>query len=134
MNEDASAQTVSNFATNILVGPFETNQTITEFQVTNNSNTSHFSAGPAINPSKGNLTYTPAPNAFGTANVTVRAKDDGGTANGGVDTSTEKTFSITIDSVNDDPNAVDDSANAEEDGPAVAIDVLANDDDGPDSG
>src|SRR5215217_3887091 len=134
VNEDAPAQTVPNFATNISVGPFETSQTITAFQVTNNTNPSLFSAGPAIDPASGDLTYTPAANAFGTADVTVRAQDSGGTANGGFDTSTSKTFTITVNNTNDDPNAVDDTANAEENGPAVAIDVLANDDDGPDNG
>jgi len=134
VNEDAPAQTVPNFATNISVGPFETSQTITAFQVTNNTNPSLFSAGPAIDPASGDLTYTPAANAFGTADVTVRAQDSGGTANGGFDTSTSKTFTITVNNTNDDPNAVDDTANAEENGPAVTIDVLANDDDGPDTG
>jgi len=41
---------------------------------------------PSIDTS-GNLTYTLAANAFGTEAVTVRAHDNGGTANGGVDTS-----------------------------------------------
>src|SRR5215217_726466 len=134
VNEDAPAQTVPNFATNISVGRFETSQTITAFQVTTNTNPSLFSAGPAIDPASGDLTYTPAANAFGTADVTVRAHDSGGTANGGFDTSTSKTFTITVNNTNDDPNAVDDTANAEENGPAVTIDVLANDDDGPDTG
>ncbi len=135
VNEDASAQTVSNFASNRDVGPFETaSQQITAFNVTNNSNPDLFSAGPAIDPDSGDLTYTPAANAFGTAEIKVKAQDDGGTANGGVDTSTEKTFTITVDSVNDDPNAVDDTANATENGPDVDINVLSNDSISPDTG
>ena len=39
----------------------------------------------------GTLTYTPAANANGTATVTVAIKDNGGTANGGVDTSAPQT-------------------------------------------
>ena len=87
--EDAGAQTVANWATNIKAGPLnETNglcvplsaavcqQTVT-FQVTNNSNTALFSAQPAIAPN-GTLTYTPAPNANGSATVTVRVIDNGG--------------------------------------------------------
>ena len=44
----------------------------------------------------GNLTYTLAPNACGTANVTVQLHDNGGTANGGVDVSAAQTFTITV--------------------------------------
>src|SRR5205823_2737965 len=54
-----------------------------------------FTAPPAVDPA-GTLTYTPAPNMRGTATVTVIIKDDGGTANGGIDTS-EQTVSIEID-------------------------------------
>jgi len=50
----------------------------------------------------GTLTITPAANAFGTATITVTVKDNGGTANGGVDT-TVKTFKVTVLSVNDAP-------------------------------
>ena len=101
-NEDSGEQTVTNWATNISAGPLnESGQTLT-FEVTANTNTSLFSAGPAIS-STGTLTYTPAANAFGTANITVVLKDNGGTANGGQDTSTPATFSITVNSVNDAP-------------------------------
>jgi Dockerin type I domain/Bacterial Ig domain len=44
----------------------------------------------------GTLTFRPAPNLRGTAHLTVRLKDNGGTANGGVDTSQPQTFDITI--------------------------------------
>src|SRR6185437_15100508 len=43
-------------------------------------------------------------NANGAATVTVTAKDDGGTANGGNDTSPPRTFTITIQPVNDPPS------------------------------
>ncbi|MEO7717704.1 MAG: Ig-like domain-containing protein [Capsulimonas sp.] len=46
----------------------------------------------------GSLSFTPAANAFGTANITVTVKDNGGTANGGVDTKTV-TFQITVTEV-----------------------------------
>jgi Ca2+-binding RTX toxin-like protein len=51
-----------------------------------------------------NLTYTPAANAFGTSTFDVAVQDSGGTANGGVDTSTTQTFTITVNSVNDQPS------------------------------
>ena len=49
------------------------------------------------------LTYTAAPNATGTATITVALQDNGGTANGGVDTSAPQTFTITVTPVNDAP-------------------------------
>jgi hypothetical protein len=49
------------------------------------------------------LSYTSAPNANGSATVSVKIHDNGGTANGGVDTSTAQTFTITITAVNDAP-------------------------------
>jgi large repetitive protein len=99
--EDAGPQTVSPWATGISAGPNEGSQTVS-FVVTN-SNNSLFSAQPAVS-SSGTLTYTPAANANGSATVTIFAKDDGGTANGGVDSSAPQTFTITVTSVNDAPS------------------------------
>ena len=101
VNEDAGAQTVNNWATSISAGPNEAGQTVT-FTVTTDFDTL-FSALPAID-SSGTLTYTPAANRFGTANITVTLKDNGGTANGGQDTSASQTFTITVASVNDPPS------------------------------
>ena len=100
--EDSGAQTYANWATAISAGPAdESGQTVT-FTVTND-NPSLFSVQPAV-ASNGTLTYTPAANAYGTANVTVVAHDNGGTANGGVDTSAAQTSSIAITGVNDAPS------------------------------
>ncbi|MCB1797184.1 MAG: cadherin-like domain-containing protein, partial [Candidatus Competibacteraceae bacterium] len=55
--------------------------------------------------------------------------DNGGTANGGVDTSASQSFTITVTAVDDPPTAVNDSATVTEDDPATAIDVLTNDTD-----
>jgi VCBS repeat-containing protein len=102
INEDVGAISVANWATNISVGPAnESSQTIS-FLVTGNSNSALFSAQPAVG-ANGTLTYTPAADAFGTATITLIAKDNGGTANSGVDTSAPQTFTITINSVNDAP-------------------------------
>lgn len=100
--EDAGAQTVANWATAISAGPAsEAAQTVV-FQITGNTNPGLFSAAPAISPS-GTLTYTPAANACGAATLTVRVQDNGGTANGGVDTSPTQTLGITVTCVNDAP-------------------------------
>jgi hypothetical protein len=93
----AGAQTVSGWATAISAGPAnESGQSVT-FEVSTDDLTL-FQAAPAISPD-GTLTYTPDPLSLGgMATVTVRAQDDGGTSNGGVDTSTDATFTIAITS------------------------------------
>jgi MYXO-CTERM domain-containing protein len=48
------------------------------------------------------LSFSPAANANGTVTITVTAKDNGGTANGGIDTLL-RTFGITVTPVNDAP-------------------------------
>lgn len=103
--EDAGAQTVQNWATNISAGPADEADQVLTFEVTGNTNAALFSSGPAIS-STGTLTYTPAANANGTATVTIVLKDNGGTANAGVDTSAAQTFIITIITVNDAPSFV----------------------------
>jgi RTX calcium-binding nonapeptide repeat (4 copies) len=50
----------------------------------------------------GSLSYTPVANQFGSAVITVTVHDDGGTANGGVDTFS-RTFTVTVTPVNDPP-------------------------------
>ncbi|HET6892524.1 MAG TPA: Ig-like domain-containing protein, partial [Pyrinomonadaceae bacterium] len=95
VNNNAGAQTVNNWATGISAGPAnESGQTLT-FQVTGNSNPGLFAVAPAVS-STGTLTYTPATNAGGTATVTIVLKDNGGTINGGQDTSPAQTFNINV--------------------------------------
>jgi hypothetical protein len=101
VNEDSGAYSAAQ-ATGISPGPVdEAGQTVS-FNVSND-NPALFSSQPAIS-SDGTLTFTPAPNAFGTANVTVVAQDNGGIANGGNDTSAPQTFTITVNAVNDEPS------------------------------
>ncbi len=125
-DEDSSAQTIDPWATGIGVGPGEGGQTAT-FTV-DNDNPALFSAGPTVDPT-GVLTFTPQPDAFGSAIVTVAATDDGGTADGGDDTSADQTFTIGILPVDDAPTAVDDSRTVGEDGGAATFTVLSNDED-----
>ena len=58
---------------------------------------------PAIS-SAGTLTFTPAASENGSATVSVFLQDNGGTANGGDDTSATQTFTITVSGVNDPPS------------------------------
>lgn len=99
----AGAQTVAGWATALSSGPAnEAGQTLT-FLISGNSNPSLFSSGPAVSGSTGNLTFTPAPGASGVARLWVRVKDNGGTANGGVDTSPLQVFEITVSDENEVP-------------------------------
>ena len=106
VNEDAGAQAVAGWAAGISVGP--PNESLPpESQapdfIVSSTNHALFSVLPAVSPS-GTLTYTPAADQFGSASVTVRVHDDGGTSNGGVDTSAPQFFTITVDPVNDAPS------------------------------
>jgi CSLREA domain-containing protein len=102
VNEDAGPQTVASWATAMSAGPADESSQSLSFTITNN-NPGFFSVDPAVSPN-GTLTYTPAANVNGTANIGVAIKDDGGTANGGVDTSAFQTLRITVNAVNDAPS------------------------------
>ncbi len=101
VNEDAGLQTITDWATNRLAGPPDESGQKLDFIVTTNNDPLFF-VPPAIS-ADGTLTYQPAANANGTATVTVALHDDGGTANGGVDTPPTQTFTITVNAVNDAP-------------------------------
>ena len=101
VNEDAGAQSVAGFAAFAPGGGSDENGQTATYTATNNNN-SLFSTQPGIDVN-GILTYTPAANASGTATVTVSVQDNGGTGNGGDDTSGDQTFTITVNSVNDQP-------------------------------
>ncbi|TWU03197.1 Ig-like domain-containing protein [Neorhodopirellula pilleata] len=101
--EDSESQTVNALATVTSVGPLNESTQTAVFEITGNSNPALFAVLPAID-AAGNLTYTPAENANGIAEVTMVARDNGGTLNGGVDTSVPQTFTITISpAINDAP-------------------------------
>lgn len=102
--EDADPQTISDWATGISAGPGEGGpggQQLT-FTVTYDGPTGLFTEGPAL-AADGTLTFTPAPNANGTADVSVVLKDSGDTENGGSNTSPPQSFQIQITAVNDPP-------------------------------
>jgi uncharacterized protein YjbI with pentapeptide repeats len=151
--EESGAHTVPNWATAISVGPPNENDgscspagsvvcnQVPDFIVSNN-NSALFLSPPAIS-AAGQLTYTSAPDANGTATVTVQVHDNGGVATGGVDTSAAQTFTITVTEVNDAPEATDDTKQMDEDCSATAAtacvtplsfpaaDLIANDSKGP---
>ena len=82
----------------------------------------------------GGLVFTPAANAsgLGYASFTFQVVDNGGTANGGVNTDpTANTITINVTGVNDAPVAVADTLAATEDTPVIytAAQLLGNDTD-----
>ena len=99
--EDAPQQTIN--MTGISTGAANETQTIT---VTATSDNTALIPNPTVNYTSpnatGSLQYTPAPGQSGVAVVTVTVMDDGGTVNGGVDTTVE-TFTVNVNAVNDPP-------------------------------
>src|SRR5207237_2132384 len=98
VSEDAGAQSIAGWATAVSAGPANESAQALNFIVTNSAN-ALFSVQPAI-AADGTLTFTPAANANGSATVHVQVHDNGGVANGGVDTSAAQTFTITVTSLN----------------------------------
>ncbi len=86
------AVSIPNWATGISAGPSEPSQTV-NFIVTS-ADPLLFSTQPAIAPD-GLLSFTPASGVGGVTTVDVTLIDDGGTANGGDDTSPTFQFTIT---------------------------------------
>ncbi len=91
----AAPRTVAGWAGNISPGPaaFEAGQVVT-FLVENDGS-GLFDAQPAIS-SAGVLTFAAKTGSSGDVRVTVVAKDDGGTTNGGVDRSAAQVFTIRL--------------------------------------
>jgi hypothetical protein len=98
--EDDGAQSATG-ATAITTGPANESSQTVSFNVTSD-NSALFSVQPTI-AADGTLTYTSAPNANGAATLTITAIDNGGTANGGTNTSVARTLTVTVDPVNDAP-------------------------------
>ncbi len=114
--EDAGPQTVN--LTGISAGPNET-QVLT---VSATSNNLALIPNPTVTYTSpnatGSLAFTPVANASGAATITVTVQDNGGTANGGVDTFV-RTFTVTVTAVNDAPtlDAIGNLSIAENAGP-----------------
>ncbi len=89
-------QAIADWATDFMPGPAdEANQSLLAYEVISNSNPALFAAAPVI-AVNGTLSYTSKMGASGTATISVVARDSGGTANSGVDTSAVRTFTITV--------------------------------------
>ena len=133
--QNSPAQTIS--LSGISSGPAnESSQIVSVMATSGNTSLIPNPTVTYVNPNSiGSLSYTPVPGATGTAVITVTVSDDGGTANGGINTFTT-TFTVTINP-NQAPTASNDPNYAT--GKNVALNVpaasgvLANDTD-PDNG
>src|SRR5262249_22268512 len=100
--EDAGPQTVP--LSGITAGP--TNENGQTLSVTATSSNPSVIPNPTVlytSPNTaGSLGYQSLPNANGSAIITVQVEDNGGTANGGVDTF-QRQFTVTVTPVNDPP-------------------------------
>ena len=100
--ENSGAASIRGWATGIGAGKGDTGQTLS-FQIVGDTNSALFASGPAIDPASGDLSFTPATNANGTATLAVQLHDNGGTGHGGIDTSAVQHFVVTVTPVNQAP-------------------------------
>jgi hypothetical protein len=126
-NEDAGAQTVNGFATNISAGPGETGQVLTfNFTPAGTTGTLSFASGPAINTSTGNLTYTANANKYGTATFSVTLSDNGSNTPPNSNTSAPQSFTITVNPVADTPSVTPNPATTNEDTQVTGLVINRN--------
>lgn len=106
IDEDAGAQLVHEWATGMSPGRSSESWQQLEFEL-DFDHPELFETPPALDAATGNLSYTPAANAYGTSTVTVKLKDDGGTDVGGIDESAPVIFTISVNRIYDWRNARD---------------------------
>ncbi|WP_353076733.1 BspA family leucine-rich repeat surface protein [Flavobacterium sp.] len=107
IDEDAAQQTIN--LSGIADGDLFATQTVTVSHTNSNAALfSNFAINHSASATTGTLVFTPTPNAFGTANITITVLDNGTTTNGGINSKTIS-FTITINPINDAPVALDDS-------------------------
>ncbi|KPA11929.1 conserved hypothetical protein, secreted [Candidatus Magnetomorum sp. HK-1] len=94
VQSDAGLVTINNWVNNINPGNEETGQKV--YFECDVDLKELFTKLPQVD-EFGTLTFMPNPVATGIANISIWAIDDGGTINGGIDTSLKQEFSITID-------------------------------------
>ena len=100
VEEDSGAHEVEGFAS-VLPGPASESAQTVALAIAANSNEGLFASAPTID-ATGRLTYTLAPDASGSATITLVATDDGGILDGGANQATA-TFRIDVAAVNDAP-------------------------------
>ena len=116
--------------------PDESNQQVEFFFTSTQTSQPNLFSLPPVFTADGHLTFTPAPDQQGNAQVTVHLRDNGGLEDYGLrppraprDTAGPFTFTIIVNDGNHPPVAGADLATVVEDSGANVIDVLGNDSD-----
>ncbi|MBI9073454.1 MAG: choice-of-anchor D domain-containing protein [Melioribacteraceae bacterium] len=106
ITEDAGEQIIPDWAV-FNAGPDDEDslQMVKSYIVTNISNPELFSEYPNLK-NDGSLTYNIKADKNGTSTFDVAVIDNGGVAEGGVDSSTIKTFAISVSNLNDEPTTI----------------------------
>lgn len=133
VDEDAGPQTVVDWVTDITAGAGETD--LVGFEIVNLSPAGFFSAPPTLSAISGGaaaLSYTVAPDQSGTATFDIRAVDNGGTANGGVDATPFRTATLTVNPINDPPTSyAGEDSTVEFPNQAILFGIVGDDGDPP---
>ena len=90
-----SAVVFAGFASAMSPGPADESSQAVHFVVTGNTNSALFTQSPQLDATTGDLTFA-AVGTAGTSLITVVLVDDGGTVNGGADTSVPRSFLIRV--------------------------------------
>jgi len=94
IDEDSGERTVS--FTGVADGDFHANQTLTVIATSDNTSLIPHPTVTYTSPdTTGTITFTPVPETHGTINLTVKVTDNGGSANGGIDT-VSTIFKVTV--------------------------------------
>ena len=104
VEEDSGRKTIASWLSGLSTGPDDERlqSFISAKVITPETRKNLFSELPRVSTETGDLTFTPASNQHGTVELTVELRDDGGTADGCVDTSLF-VFMLTILPINDIP-------------------------------
>jgi len=97
VDEDSGERTVS--FTGVDDGDFHANQTLTVTATSDNTGLIPHPTVTYTSPNTaGTITFTPVPDTHGTINLTVKVTDNGGSANGGIDT-VSTSFKVTVNPI-----------------------------------
>jgi hypothetical protein len=97
VDEDSGERTVS--FTGVDDGDFHANQTLTVTATSDNTGLIPHPTVTYTSPdTAGTITFTPVPDTHGTINLTVKVTDNGGSANGGIDT-VSTSFKVTVNPI-----------------------------------
>jgi hypothetical protein len=103
--DDSGPQSIDDWATEVVAGPPDEATQNLHFDVIANTDEALFTQLPQVD-AAGTLYFIPKPNVCGTTQLTMVLHDDGGTANGGIDTSLPQSFIMTITKQHPQHNAV----------------------------